>query len=371
MRSAQKGEKTMARLIKERSLLLGKIPDSVVFIGHKKVDTPMMRVIDFSPDSYQELERIHVRDLPEIPAHEEQQNIRWISVYGLHDAKSIEELGGLFQIDQLTLKSILNTGLRPKYDEFENYLYISLKLVHYNPDDNSVDSDQLGLVIGHNYLLSFHERPIDLFTPLRKQLKDPNGKLRQSGVEYLSYCLLESIADSYLQTAEQIGRKVEELEVLLTTGAASETLKQIVTYKKIIHYLLRISGPVCDFIGDVDPQERSIVSPHIDPFYVDLKNQFVQVKETLETYNALLSEYSEICICRKNNQIFSYLTIIITTFVFALLILSYLLLRASTPEHYSRVSDFAFLGLSILILLVVLGLNFMGISKGFRKIIYR
>ena len=113
----------MARLIKERSLLLGKIPDSVVFIGHKKVDTPMIRVIDFSPDSYQELERIHVRDLPEIPAHEEQQNIRWISVYGLHDAKSIEELGGLFQIDRLTLKSILNTGLRPKYDEFENYLY--------------------------------------------------------------------------------------------------------------------------------------------------------------------------------------------------------------------------------------------------------
>jgi magnesium transporter len=347
----------MARLIKERHLLLGKIPDSVVFIGHKKVETPMMRVIDFSPDSYQELERIHVRDLPEIPAQEEQQNIRWISVYGLHDSKSIEELGRLFKIDQLTLKSILNTGLRPKYDEFEKYLYISLKLVHFNFDDDSVDSDQLGIVIGHNYLLSFHERPIDLFAPLRKQLKDPSGKLRQSGVEYLSYCLLESVADSYLQAVEQIGRKVEDLEARLTTGASTETLKLIVTYKKIIHYLLRTSGPVCDFIGDVDPHERSVVSPHIDPFYVDLKNQFVQVKETLETYNVLLSEYSEICICRKNNQLVTTISIFISTFIFALLLMSYLLIRSSTPELYSRARDLTLLGVVVVFLVVVIGLN--------------
>lgn len=347
----------MARLIKERNLLLSKIPDSVVFIGHKKVETPMMRVIDFSPDSYQELERIHVRDLPEIPAHDKQQNIRWISVYGLHDSKSIEEIGRLFKIDQLTLKSILNTGLRPKYDEFEKYLYISLKLVHFNPDDNSIDSDQLGIVIGHNYLLSFHERPIDLFAPLRKQLNDPNGKLRQSGVEYLSYCLLESVADSYLQTVEQIGRKVEDLEVRLTTGATSKTLKQIVTLKKIIHYLLRISSPVCDFIGDVDPQERSLVSSYIDPFYVDLKNQFVQVKETLETYNNLLSEYSEICICRKSNQLFTTITILFSTFIFALLLLSYLFLRSSTPELYSRTRELTLLGVGVVILVAVIGLN--------------
>jgi magnesium transporter len=348
----------MARLIKERHLLLGKIPDSVVFIGHKKVETPMMRVIDFSPDSYQELERIHVRDLPEIPAHEEQQNIRWISVYGLHDTRSIEELGQLFKIDQLTLKSILNTGLRPKYDEFAKYLYISLKLVHFNPDGDSVDSDQLGIVIGHNYILSFHERPIDLFAPLRKQLKDPTGKLRQSGVEYLSYCILESVADSYLQTVEQIGRKVEDLEARLTTGANTETLTQIVTYKKIIHYLLRTSSPVCDFIGDVDPQERSVASPHIDPFYVDLKNQFVQVKEALETYNVLLSEYSEICICRKNNQLFTAISISISTFIFALLLLSYLCLRSGAPELYSRTRDLAVLGGGVVFLVVVIGLNF-------------
>ena len=275
----------------ERKLLFGRQSEESAFVGKKKVETPLIRVTDFNETFIEEYDRLHVHDIPEISGVE---CCRWISVYGLHDTRVIRDLSKRFDINNLILKNILNTRRRPRLDAFENYTFLSIRLLQFNSDDDTINDDLLSILIGEDILLTFHEKPIALFALLRKQLKTPESKLRKGGVGYLLYRILDCIIDNYSIAVDEIEENIEKWDESLANKPSIEALNQLVKYKKAIDYLQRRIDPAYEHIFGIEVVKEKFLPDFILPFIQDLKSHFTHVKEQIDYCNSTLINYLQI-----------------------------------------------------------------------------
>ncbi len=151
----------------------------------------------------------------------------WINVDGLDQIEVIEKIGSCFNIHPLTLEDILNTGQRPKMEDYESYVYTVLKMMLLDTEKDEIIIDQISIIFGYNYILSFQEREVDVFDPLRERLKNPASRLRKNGVDYLAYGLIDAVIDNYFLILEHFGEEIEEFEDQLVVRPSPETLKII------------------------------------------------------------------------------------------------------------------------------------------------
>jgi magnesium transporter len=135
----------------------------------------------------------------------------WINIYGLHDVAVINDVGTRFNVHSLVLEDVLNTGQRPKLEEFDDFLFLVLKMFRYDQETGVVHAEQLSMVIGKGVLITFQERKGDVFEAVRERIRKMKGRIRQSGVDYLAYALLDTVVDNYIAVIERIGERVEDL----------------------------------------------------------------------------------------------------------------------------------------------------------------
>jgi magnesium transporter len=161
--------------------------------------------------------------------------VTWIHVNGIHDVQALEELGTIFGLHPLTLEDILNSDQRPKMEDFCEYVYIVLK-TFYSSDNqaNEIHSEQISIVLGRSFVLSFQEKEGDIFKPVRERIRAGKGRLRKSGADYLAYALIDSIVDNYFSILEQVGERIEILEESLVKNPSAEILQAIQNLKREI-----------------------------------------------------------------------------------------------------------------------------------------
>ena len=150
----------MTRLIKKRSSTIGLPPGSLVHIGEKISDKVRITVIDY--DSI-ELKEVTIEKIEDCYKFKDKPTITWINIDGIHDIDVIEQIGKKYDIHPLVLEDILHTGQRPKMEDFENYIYIVLKMLSHNENKGEIDSEQVSLILGNNFVISFQEKQGDLF----------------------------------------------------------------------------------------------------------------------------------------------------------------------------------------------------------------
>ena len=305
----------MARLIKKRDLVLGKSPGSIVFIGNQKIEFATLRIIDYNKSSLEELERLHFHDIPDSSLAE---NIRWLSIYGLHDTELINDIGGYFTIHPLILEDIVNTGQRPKIEEYDDHVFVVIKIVRFNAEEERVNSDQLSLLVGPDYLLSFHEQPVDVFKPLRDRLRKPNSRLRENNVGYLMYAILDTVVDNYLAAIESLGSRIEDLEDMVLEDPDPEVLDRITKYKREINFLRKTIHPARDLVMRMSRLETGLILDPVVPFLKDLQDHMTQAEESLETYREMLTDQLNTyhtTVSYKLNDIMKVLTIFAAIFI--------------------------------------------------------
>ena len=170
----------MARFFKKREQNKGLAPGSMAFIGEKKVDEILIRVIDYDQNKLKENE---LKDIKEGKELLKSQTITWINIDGLHDVTLMKELGDTFELHPLLFEDIMNTGQRPKVVEFDNCVFIVLKMLRYS-DEEQVIAEQLSLAVGDNFLLTFQEQKGDVFDPVRERIRKQKGRIRVAGFDY-------------------------------------------------------------------------------------------------------------------------------------------------------------------------------------------
>jgi len=306
----------MAETLKKRSAKAGLPPGSLVHIGVKRVRKSRIRIMDFDESGLREKNRAA---LEECFPFKETESITWIDIEGLNNIAMLERLGECYRLHPLILEDILNTEQRPKLDDMEDYIYVVLKMIDFDPAGREIISEQVSIVFGKNFVISLQEgREGDLFEPVRERLRGGKGRIRRQGADYLAYSLLDCIIDRYFLILEKLAEEIELLEENLISEPGPETLRQIHRLKREMIFLRKTIWPLREVIYGLEKSDSELVRPATKIFLRDIYDHTIQIIDTIETYRDMLSGMLDIylsSVSNRMNQIMKVLTIIATIFM--------------------------------------------------------
>jgi magnesium transporter len=305
----------MARFIKKRSKTIGLAPGSIVHIGKKKTDKVKITVIDYDKNKFEEEKVVNVKDCYNF---KEKPSVTWINVVGLHDVDVIRKIGEHYDIHSLVLEDIVNTSQRPKIEDYGKHIYIVLKMLHFNEEINEVESEQVSLILGTNFVICFQEKEEDVFDSIRERIRNDKSRIRKMDADYLCYVLLDAIIDNYFVILELIGDKIEEIEGSLVSNPTPETLQTIHHLKKELLFLRKSVWPLREVINNLQREESSLINDSLMIFFRDLYDHTIQIIDTIETFRDMVSGMFDIymsSVSNKMNEVMKVLTIFAAIFI--------------------------------------------------------
>ncbi len=244
--------------------------------------------------------------------------VYWVNICGIHDKEKIEKVGEEFGLHPLVVEDILTTNQRPKIEEFDDYLLIVLKRIYWEEGSNDITSEQVSLILGENYVISFQMREGELFDSVKERIKTGKGRVRRMGADYLTYVLMDSVVDGYFETLEKTGEKVEDIEGDLLEDPNEDTLYGIHGMKRSVINIRRAVWPLRDVVNTITRGESDLITDETNIFYRDIYDHTIQVIDTVETYRDMLSSLLDLylsSLSNKMNEVMKVLTIIATIFI--------------------------------------------------------
>ncbi len=293
----------------------GMSPGSLIFTGVKKTDKIEVSLFDYNSNTCKEMKVI---DIDELAGYKNNPNVTWINITGLHDVNMLDRVGNIFNIHPLVLEDILNVSHSPKIEDYENYLFIVVKMINFNNDDNSLNIEQVSIIIGRNYIITFQEREGDVFEPLRERIRTAKGLVRKYGEDYLAYRLLDSIIDNYFIVLENFDENIEEIEDQILSQTNDSSLEQIHHLRKELIKLRRAVSPLREMIFTIEKEKFQFIQKSTFVYLRDLSDHVKQIIDTIENYrefiNGLLDVYLSSA-SHRMNEVVKLLTIISTIFI--------------------------------------------------------
>ena len=305
----------MARFLNDRKKASGGIPGSLIHLGTKKIEKPLIRLINFNSEKLIENEPEKLEDcLPFIL----ENTVSWISAYGLHEAEMIQKLGELFGIHGILLEDMLNTDQRPKIAETDKLLIIILKMLDYNEKTSGLSSNQISMILDENYLITLQEKEGGYFDAIRERIRKGTGRVRRKRADYLTYLLLDTIVDNYLVNIEILGNIIEKMESRIFMPNQKGLIKEIYDHKTEINFLRKNIRPVKEIVHHLIENESGFISDDNLKYYRDLNDLIVQATESIEIYQMMLNDQMNIyhaSLDSKANEIMKVLTIFSAFFI--------------------------------------------------------
>ena len=227
----------------------------------------------------------------------------WLNVHGVHDVDLIKQIGALFHLHPLVIEDILNTEQRPKIDEYEDYLFLETRNFYYDKATMSASSEQISLVLGHHFLLTFQERSTGAFEPIRERLRASRAQIRDAGVDYLAYAVLDSVVDKYFNVLEDVNEASEELEDLLLNKPSNVHLNNIHQLKHVSIELRRAVWPLREVINNLIRNEKGFFQHATLPYLRDVYDHTVNFIESLESIRDTLSGMMDIYMASVSQRV--------------------------------------------------------------------
>ena len=306
----------MSRMLRKRSKKIGLPPGTLVHTGEKKPGEPKITVIDYDEVTFQEKE---VEKIEECFVFKDKPSVTWINVEGLHKVEIVEKLGECYGIHPLVLEDILNTDQRPKLEDYTDYVYIVLKMLNFSGKAESIETEQISLILGPNFVISFQEgKEGDVFDAIRQRIRTGKGHLRKMGADYLAYALLDAVVDGYFGILEALEEKIESLEEDLVTGPTTVTLREIHRLKREMIFLRKAVWPLREVIGSLQRGESAFIRENSLVYLRDLHDHTIQVIDTVEAFRDVLSGMLDIylsSVSNRLNSVMKVLTVIATIFM--------------------------------------------------------
>jgi magnesium transporter len=244
--------------------------------------------------------------------------VTWINVTGVSKAKDLEKLGECFKIHPLVLEDILEVGQRPKVEDYDDYLYIVLNSIRPAAEGEELVADEISLVLGPHYLLSFYAGDGDIYAPVRERLLQGKGRIRKLGADYLAYALIDLVVDNYFIELEKFGDQVESLEDEVVAQPSPQTLRDVHRFKNDMIMLRKSLWPLREVIARLERRESPLISESLGNYFRDVYDHTIIAIDTVETYRDILSGMLDIYLSSMSNrlnQIMKVLTIIATIFM--------------------------------------------------------
>jgi len=305
----------MRGFIKKSAKKKGLAPGTLVYVGEQKTAQVRIKLIDYDEKEFQEKE---VEKIEECFPFKDKPTVTWINIDGLQDTEVIEKIGKHFGLHPLVLEDILNTGQRPKMEDFEKYIFIVVKMIYFDDKENETKAEQVSFILGTNFVISFQEKPGDVFNTVRERIRKAKGRIRKADADYLLYSLLDAIIDSYFSILEMIGDKIEDLEEMVVAEPKPGSLQAIHELKREMIYLRKSVWPLREVINNFSKAESSLVQKSTNIYLRDIYDHTIQIIDTIETFRDMLSGMHDTylsSISNKMNEIMKVLTIFAALFI--------------------------------------------------------
>ena len=305
----------MQKLIKKRSHKAGLPPGTLVHIGERKTEKVKIRILDYDEVQFEEKE---AKTIEESFPFKDKPTVTWINIDGLHEVEIIEKLGSHFGLHPLLLEDILNTDQRPKMEDYGDYIFVVLKMLYSGKNKGEIEAEQVSLIFGSNFVISFQEHEGDVFKPIRDRIRNNKGRIRKSEADYLAYTLLDAIVDNYFLILEKVGEKMEDTEQHLTTNPSPETLRYIRKLKNEMIFLRKSIWPLRELINGLERCESILIHESTGAYLRDIYDHTIQIIDTVESYRDMISGMVDIylsSISNKMNEVMKVLTIFASIFI--------------------------------------------------------
>ncbi|WP_369993631.1 magnesium/cobalt transporter CorA [Winogradskyella sp.] len=308
-------KKRIKKRTQEHKKHIGQVPGTLVYTGKKSNKDFHVECFDYTKESIEETILLNIGDAVN---YKDTDSVTWINVDGLQHIDKIEDIGKQYDLHPLVLEDIVNTTQRPKIDEYEDYLFVVLKMLYYDANEEIV-IEQVSFVLGKNYVLTFQEAEGDVFGSIRERLRYANGRIRGLKSDYLLYALIDAVVDNYFSIIETLGNKIEDLETELFTGHAREDVNiEVQQLKREILKVRRAIFPLREIINRIEKGEHQLIYKRTITYYRDVYDHLIQVSENIDIYREMIWSLMDMymtTISNKMNEVMKVLTIMSSIFI--------------------------------------------------------
>jgi len=305
----------MHNLFRKTSKKPGLPPGTLVYTGEKRDEKVGIALIDYDETQFQEKE---AQTIEECFPFKDTPTVTWINIDGVHDVELIEKLGRHFDLHPLIMEDIVNTQQRPKMEDTGGYVFIVLRMLTYDDVAAEIKSEQISLVLGSNFVISFQESRGDVFEPVRDRIRKGKGRIRKMGADYLTYALLDAIVDNYFVALERLGEIIENAEDDLVQQPTPNTLRTIHSLKRDAIALRKSVWPLREVISNLTRSETPLISDSVDIYLRDVYDHIIQVVDNIESFRDMVSGMLDIylsSLSNKMNEVMKVLTIFASIFI--------------------------------------------------------
>jgi len=305
---------------KKRSAKAGLPPGTLVHIGENKVIATRVTLLDYDEHEVREFE-VTPSDVTSLSEKvKTARGVVWLNFHGLEDTDMLKQVGACFGLHPLVLEDILNTEQRSKSEDYGDYLYVVLKTFDYEGvgAEQKIDSDQVSLVLGKNFVLSFLEADGIQFGSVHERLLSGKGQIRKSGSDFLAYCLIDAIVDSYFVILERLDEKTEALEAELIADPQPGTLHSIYHLKREGAFLRKALWPLREVINSLQRGDSPLFSRNTQLYLRDVYDHTIHIIESVESLRDLTAGMLDIYVSSVSYRIsavMKVLTVITTIFM--------------------------------------------------------
>uniref|UniRef100_C6DY62 Magnesium transport protein CorA n=1 Tax=Geobacter sp. (strain M21) TaxID=443144 RepID=C6DY62_GEOSM len=302
--------------IRKRSKKAGLAPGTLIHMGRAKSGATKIDLVEYDETH---LEMRSVDSIGECLVQKPLPTVTWVNVDGLADLDVLQHFGSCYGIHPLVLEDILATDQRPKAADYGEYLYVVLKMITLDRESGELKSEQVSLVLGQNYLVSFQEGlEGDVFEQVRSRLNNDKARLRAMGPDFLLHALLDVIVDHYFLVLEEMSDRIEDIEDELIDHPTTSTVQAIYRLKRQLLFLHKAFWPLREAVSGLQRRDSQLIRDTTVIYLRDLYDHTVQVLDTLETLREMLSGMLDIylsSVSNRLNEVMKVLTIIATIFM--------------------------------------------------------
>jgi len=306
----------MIESLKKSSEKSGLPPGSLVHVGAALETVTRMSVIDYSKENIEEQQ---IQSVDEILKYRDSDTVTWVIIEGLANVEVVENIGTMFDIHQLVLEDILNTHQRPKFEEYDDHLYIVLKCLLPEDEKFTVSYQQISLLVLTNFVFVFKEKTDNLLYPIQQRIRTSKGRFRSLGSDYLAYAILDTIVDQYFILIDLLDNAITSLEdSLLASEATQDSLVTVQRLKREVINIRRHVSPVRELTTEMLHSESELVDEKTRMYLRDVSDHVMRVTESIDSHRDILSGLLEIYISgvtNKMNEVMKVLTVFSSIFI--------------------------------------------------------
>jgi magnesium transporter len=285
---------------------------SLEHIGVRALDSGAITLIEYDADNAI-LAPLTLAQVAELP---DSQAVRWINVDGVRDPKVVDVIGDKFGLHPLLREDILSVE-RPKLEEYDGCIFVVLHML--SVEGKQIESEQISIVLGKSFVLTFQQRVGDVFDDVRARIKNGTGRIRKQRADYLAYRLIDAIVDNYFTALDTMGDLIEAVESAMTDDPTKVAVRELHMLKRETLYLRRAIVPARELVSTLTKlDDVPYVAPTTLVFLRDVYDHLIQVAENLEVQRGILASMTDVyqaAIGNRLNEIMKVMTIVATTFI--------------------------------------------------------